>query len=85
MNDVQILVLQVQKCQVTMGGNPTPVRGILEKIQPEHLQNLPEGVERVKNFIVHFDEHTTLKIYDGILGKKFLECINFVRNPGYDL
>ena len=29
-----------------LGGNPTPVRGILEKIQPKDLQNLPEAVER---------------------------------------
>jgi len=30
----------------TMVGNPTPVRGILEKILPEVLQNLPEAVGR---------------------------------------
>ena len=30
----------------TLVGNPTPVRGILEKILPEVLQNLPEAVGR---------------------------------------
>ena len=27
-----------------LGGNPTPVQGILEKILPEVLQNLPKAV-----------------------------------------
>ena len=29
-----------------LGGNPTPVQGILEKILPEVLQNLPKAVGR---------------------------------------
>ena len=37
----------------------------------------------VKNVIVHFDEHATLKIYHCILGKKLQECVNFVRKPGF--
>ena len=36
---------KIRPC-IIMVGNPTPVRGILEKILPEVLQNLPKAAGR---------------------------------------
>ena len=44
--EAHLLVTLHYACHSTLVGNPTPVRGILEKILPEILQNLPKAVGR---------------------------------------